>query len=370
MKIPTLIFIFFISSLAFAQGYEFTKQVDVECTPVISQGRTGTCWSFSASSFLESEIMRISEKQIDLSEMYNVRMTYPVKAENYLMRQGKAQFSEGGLAHDVINSIEENGLVPQSAYSGLQNGAKRYDHSKMVDALQTLLDDYNKKPNGVLESGWRTEVDSVLDHYMGAPPEKFTYEGKEYTPMSFLEYTELQPDDYVTVTSFSHEPFYSDFILNIPDNFSNGSMYNVPLDEMISMIDKALKNGYTVELDCDVSEPTFSAGAGVAVIPAEKAMNEEALKNPVKEEMIDQAYRQKLFENQSTTDDHLMHIVGIYTDQNGAKYYKVKNSWGTGDRVNYGGYVYMSESYMKLKAISVMVDKSALPEKLTGELKL
>lgn len=360
---------FTFSTILFGQGYQFTEKINLETSPVINQGRTGTCWSFSTSSFLESEIMRMSGKEIDLSEMYNVRYTYPAKAENYLMRQGKAQFSEGGLAHDVINSVTAYGLVPYNAYTGIPSGEEMHNHSKMVEVLEKMLNDYNEKPAGTLDPGWRSDVDSVLDHYMGAAPETFIYQEKEYTPQSFLKMTGLDPDDYLTITSFSHEPFYTDFILNIPDNFSNGSMYNVPLDEMMEVIDHALKNGYTVELDCDVSEPTFSASAGVAVIPVEKSMNEKALEKPVSEMEVSQEYRQKLFENQSTTDDHLMHITGIIEDQNGTRYYKVKNSWGTGERVNHGGYVYMSEAYMRLKTISVMVHKDALPKSTARALK-
>lgn len=351
-----------------AQGYQFTEKINLDATPVISQGRTGTCWSFSTSSFIESEIKRISGKEIDISEMYNVRNTYPVKAENYLMRQGKAQFSEGGLAHDVINSIAKNGLVPQSAYTGLAGDAESHNHAEMVAVLTAMLETYNDKPTKELSDQWRDAINAIMDVYLGEAPEKFKFEGKEYTPMSFLKMTGINPQDYVTITSFEHAPFYDDFILNIPDNFSNGSMYNVPLDEMMQIIDAALENGYTVELDCDVSEPTFSARNGVAIIPLDDSKNDEALKTPVEEREINQAYRQQLFENQETTDDHLMHITGTLVDQNGTKYYKVKNSWG--DKLAHGGFVYMSESYMRLKTISVMIHKDALPKSTRKKLEI
>ena len=359
-----------LSLSLFGQGYTFTDKVNLETTPVLSQGRTGTCWSFSTSSFLESEIMRIKGKQIDLSEMYNVRYTYPAKAENYLMRQGKAQFSEGSLAHDVINSVQMHGLVPQSAFTGMKEGITSHDHSELAEELEKIVVEYNKRPEGILNPSWRTAVDSTLTYYMGEVPQKFNYEGKEYTPQSFLEMTGLKPADYITITSFSHRLYYTNFILNIPDNFSNGSMYNVPLNEMMTVIDEALKNGYTIELDCDVSEKTFSAGDGVAVIPAEADNNEEALKKPMPEMKITQAYRQQLFENHSTTDDHLMHITGTAVDQNGNRYYKVKNSWGSGNRVANGGYIYMSEAYMRLKTISVMIHKDALPASTAKALKI
>ena len=352
----------------FSQGYTFTEKINLEASPVISQGHTGTCWCFSTSSFLESEIFRITGKHIDLSEMYTVRETYPVKAQNYLMRQGHAQFDQGGLAHDVINSVERFGLVPQSVYSGHVENEAGYNHSEMVAVLKSMLNTYLDKPSGELSDKWHEAVNAILDIYMGKVPETFEYEGKTYTPQSFLAMTQLKPEDYVTITSFTQHRFYDAFILNIPDNFSNGSMFNVPLDEMMAVVDNALKNGYTVELDCDVSEPTFNARTGVAVIPKNEANNENAMTSPYPEKAISQEYRQKLFENQSTTDDHLMHITGMEVDQNGTKYYKVKNSWGTG--LAHGGYVYMSESYLRLKAISVMVHKNALPKKTAGELNI
>ena len=356
-----LALLLFVNSFA-QQPYQFTTVIDLETTPVISQGRTGTCWSFSSTSFLESEIIRLKGTQIDLSEMYTVRNTYPKKAENFVMRQGKAQFSEGGLAHDVMNSVAEYGLVPQSAYSGLLSGATSHNHAELSAVLTAMLNTYIDNPGRSLSKKWRAAIDAVLDVYMGGNPESFTYNGKTYTPQSFLEYTGIVPSEYVSITSFSHAPFYKEFILNIPDNWSYGSFYNVPLDEFISTIDNALEKGFTVELDCDVSERTFSSKDGVAIIPANPDDNAKALQGVYKEKKVDQQYRQDEFENYSTTDDHLMHITGILRDQNGTKYYKVKNSWGTDERRNAnGGYVYFSESYMRLKAISITVHKDAVP---------
>lgn len=358
-------------SLYAQQPYQFTEVIDLETTPVISQGRTGTCWSFSTSSFLESEIIRLTGKQIDLSEMYNVRNTYPKKAENFVMRQGKAQFSEGGLAHDVMNSVRDFGLVPNSIYDGLSGDATGHNHAEMVAVLTSMLNTYIDNPGRKLSPTWRSAIDAVLDSYLGANPESFTYEGRQYTPMSFLEMTKIDPDNYVTITSFTQAPFYSQFILNIPDNFSNGSYYNVPLDEMMATIDYALEKGYTVELDCDVSERTFSSKDGVAIIPKDPGNNIKALQGVYPEKTISQEYRQQEFENYTTTDDHLMHITGVLRDQNGTKYYKVKNSWGTNPERNAnGGYVYFSESYMRLKTISVMVHKDAVPNNTAKKLQL
>ncbi len=353
------------------EAYKFTTEIDLETTPVISQGRTGTCWSFSTSSFLESEIIRLTGKQINLSEMYQVRNTYPKKAENFVMRQGKAQFSEGGLAHDVINSVRDYGLVTQEAYSGLFAKEENHNHAELVAVLKSMLETYIDNPAKALSPKWKKAVSSVLDVYLGSNPKTFQFEGKQYTPESFLKMTKIAPEDYITITSFNHAPFYSKFILNIPDNWSNGSFYNVPLDEMISTIDNALENGFTVELDCDVSERTFSSKDGVAVIPEDSENNIKALQGVYPEKNITQEYRQAEFENYDTTDDHLMHITGLLRDQNGTKYYKVKNSWGTDESRNAnGGYVYFSEAYMKLKAISVMVHKDAVPKATSKKLAL
>lgn len=344
-----------------AQKYEFQTVTDLEALPVISQGNTGTCWSFSASSFLESEVIRLTGKKIDLSEMYQVRNTYPKKAENYIMRQGKAQFGEGGLAHDVINSVADYGLVPNSAFTGLNGTAETHNHAEMVAVMESMLKAYAENPGKKLSPNWKKAIDAILDIYIGKNVTEFTYEGKKYTPKSFLAMTKITPKDYVTITSFTHTPNYGTFILNVPDNFSNGSFYNLPLEEYIANIDNALANGFTVELDCDVSEPTFSGKYGVAVIPNDDADNKTILTEIKPEKAITPEYRQVEFENLSTQDDHLMHIVGKVKDQKGNVYYKVKNSWGTDpNRVANGGYVYMSVPYMKLKSISVLVHKDAL----------
>lgn len=343
-----------------AQPYDFKTVIDLDATEIISQGNTGTCWSFSTSSFLESEIKRITGKTIDLSEMYNVRKTYPKKAWNYVMRQGKAQFSEGGLAHDVINSVEDNGLVPNIVYSGLSNLDENHDHSKLIDTLTKVLNAYIDKPNNYA-TDWKQDVNTILDNALGQNISTFTYEGFTYTPKSFLTMTKLNPKDYISITSFTNEPFYTNFILNIPDNFSNGKFLNVTLNDLVEITNSALEKGYTVELDCDVSEVTFSSKFGMALIPEDESNIDEAFKNISAEKIITQEYRQQEFENFKTTDDHLMHIVGIVKDQTGKKYYKVKNSWGkNSSRVSNDGYVYMSEAYFKLKTISIMVHKEAL----------
>ncbi len=351
---------------AYSQKYEFQTIKDIECTPVISQGATGTCWSFSSTSFLEAEIIRKTGKKIDLSEMYNVRHTYPKKAWNYVMRQGHAQFGEGGLNHDVINSAKDFGLVPVSAYSGLVGNSEKFDHRKMVEELEKLLKKY-ADPSTKLDPKWKNEVSAILDKYMGADINQFTYDGKTYSPKSFLEMTKLNLDDYVTISSFTHEPYYKKFILDIPDNFSNGSFYNMPLDEFVENIDYALDKGYTLALDADVSEKTFSGRNGIAVIPENQSDEKTILTEIKTEKEITAAFRQQEFENFNTTDDHLMHIVGKVKDQKGNVYYKVKNSWGTANNGN-EGFIYMSVPYLRLKAISVLLSKDALDKKTKRQL--
>ena len=352
-----------LSVTAVAQKYEFQPVTDIRCQPVESQGNTGTCWSFSSTSFLESEILRKSGKSIDLSEMYNVRHTYPAKAYYYVQRHGSAQFGEGGLNHDVIKSMKTAGLVPQSAFTGY-NANGKHDHSAMVKEMEVIVKANAKKP----EAGWKQQIESILDKHLGADVREFTYEGKKYTPESFLEMTGLKASDYLTITSFTHAKFYDSFTLEVPDNFSNGSFYNLPLDEFTANIDHALEKGFTLALDADVSEKTFSAKTGMAVIPQDLA-DEKAILNEIKpEKKVTPEMRQAEFENFNTTDDHLMHIVGKVKDQKGNFYYKVKNSWGTTSGRE--GYIYMSAAYLKLKALAVMLHKDALLESSRKKLKI
>ncbi len=349
-----------------AQKYQFKTLEDVEKTQVKMQGKTGTCWSFSTTSFIESEVIRIHGKKIDLSEMFTVRSTYSDKAKNYLYRQGKAQFSEGGLAHDVMNSVAKNGLVPEQQFTGLDLGQTEHNHAEMVAVLKSMLDTYIKKPAKKLSPKWRTAVESVLDVYLGTKKETFEFEGKKYTPKSFAKYLQINPADYVTITSFESEKKYDKFILSIPDNFSNGLYHNVSLDELVTITEEAIKNGFTVALGSDVSEETFSGDKGIAVVPAISSENKKALEEIVVEKKITPTFRQAEFDNFNTTDDHLMHIVGIVKDQKGNRYFKVKNSWGKERGI--GGYIHMSTPYFKLKTISVLLHKDALSNDIKNKL--
>lgn len=361
--ITFFVLLFSITSFSLQGQYQFKTEKRVNCTSIKSQAKTGTCWSFSTTSFLESELIRMGMDDINLSEMYIVRNIYKDKAMNYVLRQGKANFSQGSLAHDLIRIAEKNGLMTEDAYSGLLEGETKYDHSELEKGLKGFLDGIRKSKK--LTTKWKSAFAAILDSYMGPAPEQFTFEGKAFTPKTFAESTDLKIDNYISITSFSHHPFYDQFILEIPDNYSNGSFYNVPLDEMMSIIDYALLAGYTLVWDGDVSEKGFSAKNGLALLPTD-ASREDLFTNPGKEIKVTQDNRQANFENYSTTDDHLMHIVGIALDQKGTKYYLIKNSWG--EISDYKGFLYMSESYMKMKTVSIMIHKDGLPKNSSKKL--
>jgi bleomycin hydrolase len=337
--------------------YSFTPLVEIEATSVKSQGRTGTCWSYSTSSFLESEAARISGNVVDISEMATVRYTYPLKADIFLRYQGKHQFSAGSLCHDVMNAASGWGLAPQEAYSGLKDGGTMHDHSSMDSTLLATVNDLLKKEDGVLDQNWRSHFDGILDSHIGALPSSFEYEGTTYTPTEFREFLGIVPGNYINITSFTHHPFGSNFILEIPDNFSQGTFYNVPIDDLQRATEAAVVAGYTVAWDADVSERGFSFKNGMALLPAEGEEN-KLWKEEIVEAKVTQASRQAAFDNQTTTDDHLMHIVGLATDQTGQKYFIIKNSWGTNNL--YGGRQYISMAYFRAKTIAILVHKDAL----------
>ena len=351
MKLFFLFLSFSIFSSLSAQ-YNFKHDIDLECTAIKNQANTGTCWSFATSSFIESEVMRKNKGQHDLSEMYVVRNIYQDKARNYLLRQGKANFSQGSLSHDLINIVRSGGLVPEGVYSGLLEGEKAHNHSEMEAGMKGFLDGVLKSKK--LSKKWPVALDAILDVYMGDAPESFTYEGKKYTPESFAKHLDVDPADYVSLTSFTHHPFHTNFVLEIPDNYSNGQFYNVPLDELIATIDKALSKGYTVAWDGDVSEKGFDARKGIAVLPT-KPSREDLFDKPGTELKVTQELRQENFESFSTTDDHLMHLIGTATDQEGNEYYIIKNSWGAISP--YKGYLYMSKAYAAMKTVAIMVHK-------------
>ncbi|GAB5550598.1 MAG: C1 family peptidase [Saprospiraceae bacterium] len=344
--------------------YQFDTTSDLACTSVKSQGRTGTCWSFTTISYLESEMLRQGKVAEDLSEMYVVRSTYLDKAKNYFLRQGKANFSQGSLSHDVMKAFSRDGIVPDAVFSGLKDGAKRHDHNQLERELKSFLD--KKIASKTPMVNWIPEFTALLDDYLGEAPTEFGADDGTYTPQTYAKTLGINPDDYVTLTSFTHHPYFSSFILEIPDNYSNGLYYNLPLKDLESILIDALESGHTVAWDGDVSEPTFSSAKGLAVLPEDPSADWTGA--PVKEISVNADNRQKAFEDYTTTDDHLMHLVGLSKDQAGNTYIKVKNSWGAVGP--YNGFLYMSLPYYKMKTVGILVHKDVIPEEIKQQLGL
>ncbi len=368
-------------------NYLFTVLNDIESSEVQNQNRTGTCWSFSALSFIESEVMRLGKGKHKLSEMFIVRKAYEAKAEKYVRMHGNANFSQGGAFHDIPYVVERYGIVPQEVYQGLNYGLDNHNHSEMEAALKGMLDAVIKNKQGALTTSWKQAVSNVLDAYLGAVPEEFEYNGKKYTPKSFAESLGLKMSDYVSITSFTHHPFYESFIIEVPDNWVWGSSYNVPLNEFMDITTYSVKNGYSFAWASDVSEKGFSFRDGLAIVPEDESklkvkgkdnqhFNDAGAQkvgtqfdSPDKEKEITQEMRQMAYDNFQTTDDHGMHITGIVKDQIGTEYFIVKNSWGTAHN-QCDGYFYASYSYVAYKTINIMIHKDAIPKKLQKKLKL
>lgn len=386
LLISVAVFAFAIASFAQAPGYEFTTVVSHKATPVKDQSSTGTCWCFATASFMESELLRMGKGEYDLSEMFIVRQKYMNQMEDNYLRRGKGNIGEGSLAHTFKNAYKQVGIVPEEAYSGLIDGNKEHNHGALSRYFKALVD-------ANIASKKRTPqyyalINNLFDTYLGKLPEKFTYKGKEYTPQSFTESLGLNMDDYIELTSFTHKPYYEMFSPEVPDNWENQPMYNLPLDELIETIDYALNKGYTVCWDGDVSEQGFSFKNGIAINPqvedvkdyltTDRARFEKMPKyqrmdevfkfeHPYPEINVTPEIRQDGYEKFVTTDDHLMHITGIVKDQNGTKYYITKNSWGAESNKS-RGYLNMSESYVRAKTICVMVHKDSLPKELKKKL--
>ena len=378
----------FSASATFGQGYQFTEVVTVPATPVKNQAATGTCWCFATTSFMESELLRMGKGTYDLSEMFIVRQKYMNQLQDNYLRRGDGNIGQGSLSHTFMNAYRQVGIVPEEVYTGINYDSKKHNHSEMVRYMHAIADVAVKAKQR--SSEYDKLIANLFDTYLGKLPEKFTYKGKEYTPKSFAESLGLNMDDYIELTSFTHHPYYVKFDVEVPDNWEHSLMYNLPLDEMMQTVDYALNNGYTVCWDGDVSEKGFSFTNGVAINPevkkvedlsntdrarfeklGEKERLEEVFKfeRPYPEINVTPEVRQAGFESFVTTDDHLMHLTGIAKDQNGTKYYITKNSWGT-DRNKFGGYLNMSESFVRAKTIYVMVHKDAIPKAIKGKLHL
>ncbi|SFN79046.1 bleomycin hydrolase [Chitinophaga sp. YR627] len=375
MKKWALCLAVFCSTAAIAQttnkegsNYKFTVVKNLDAGDVENQGNTGTCWSFSGLSFFQAEALRNGKgKDVNLSEMFVVRRMYPLKAANYVRMHGKANFGEGGGFPDDLLCLRQYGLVPQSVYDG--NRVKTYNHAEMTALLEGVV-----KKIGATETtinpNWNKAVDGVLNAYIGDAPEKFEYNGKSYTSKTFAKDMGLDADDYVMITSFTHHPYYEQFVLEVPDNWNWDKMYNVTLNDLTTIAENAIQNGYTIAWAADVSEKGFNFAQGLAIVPDVAALTpdqlQKAFTEPVKELTITPEVRQQAFDNYETQDDHGMHIVGMAKDQNGKVFFRVKNSWGTANPGN--GYFYASEPYFAYKTTSIMVNKKAIPADIAKKL--
>ncbi len=354
----------------YEQGYQFTEEVSLDVLPIKNQASSGTCWSYATTSFVESEMLRKGKTPVDLSEMFTVRQVYKDKAERYVRLHGHLNFAQGGATPDVLYVLKKYGAVPYYEYKGLEYGEEKNKHSELESVLKNMLDAVIKNPNGRLSTAWKSAVESTLNAYLGDYPESFNYDGKTYTPRTFADQiVGINTDDYVQITSFINEDMHSNVFIEVPDNWSWATAFNVPLDEMIDNLDNALDNGYTVSWATDVSEKGFSVHNGIAIVPAKpfETMSDEEKKavfqSPTEELKITPELRQQAYDNYETTDDHGMHIVGRSVDQNGTKYYLVKNSWGEIENPYKNGYVYCSESFVRYKTISLMMHRDALTKK-------
>lgn len=368
-------------------GYHFTTIKKLPITSVKDQYRSGTCWSFATVSYVESELLRMGKPDLNLSEMFFVREAYLRKAVSYVRRQGTSNFSEGGQAHDVLNIIKDKGMVPDSVYPGLNYGEPKPVHAELYAVLDAYVGAVVKNPDKKLSTAWKSGFVGILDAYLGAPVTSFTYDSKKTTPTEFTKKLGFNPDDYVELTSFPCYPFNKKVLLEIPDNWSNGLYYNVPLDDLVGVVENAINKGYTVCWDGDVGNPGFEYSKGIAVYPDDSTKEVAGLEmakwtamtnaekrkilyggeGPVPEKIATEEERQADFDNYTLTDDHLMHLVGTVVDQDGKRFYIIKNSWNK-DSNKYGGLLYMSQPYLRRFTIAVMVHKDAIPSALRKRL--
>jgi bleomycin hydrolase len=390
MKKAWLILIYFVSlGLSFGQDnlvnslkqnasdsakkFKFTIKIDLEDSPVKNQGSSGTCWSYSGNSYLESEMLRMGKPFVDISEIYTARCAYIERAKNYVRMHGGIPWGDGAELHDVVQIYKKYGAMPYDAYTGLNYGTTKNKFGEMQAMIEGMLKAVVENKNGKLTPNWLPAIISVLDTYLGKVPEKFNYNGKQYTPQSFAkEVVGINGDDYIELGSFLYANNYEPTMLMVPDNWSLQPVYNVPMNEMSQIVDNALNKGYSIAWATDVSEKYFSWKNGVAIVPTkdfEDMTDEEKAKmfdGPMEERKITAQLREDAFDNYNTTDDHGMHIVGLAHDQNDKPYYIVKNSWG--DKNDYKGYLFASKAFFDYKTIAILVHKDAIPQDIRKKL--
>lgn len=369
-------------------GFGFIDEKVIPHTSVKDQNKSGTCWCFASTSFIEDEIIRQGGDSLDLSEMFTVRHCYIDKAERYIRLYGETNFSAGGSAIDVPYVWAKYGAVPDEVYTGLQYGEAKHVHGELDAILKAYLDAVKSNPNKKISTAWRKGFEAILDAYLGEVPETFTVNGKTYTPKSYAESLPIKTADYISITSFTHHPFYEEFAVEVPDNWLWANSLNLPMEEMKVIVDNAIEKGYPVVWAADVSEGGFKWYEGYAVMPREtnaadlegselsrwvKLSDKDRLaarfdfKEPVPEMEITQELRQQMFDSQETTDDHGMEIIGTARDKKGNRYYKVKNSWDTNQV--YDGYFYVSEPYFLAKTMNILVHKNAIPKDIAKKIK-
>lgn len=355
------------------ENFTFTDIINLANTAIKNQGSSGTCWSYSTNSFLESEMIRIGKQPIELSQIFSARNAYIEKGKNYVRMHGAVTLGDGGACHDVINMYKKYGALPQELYTGLNYGTDKNKFAEMGAITQAILAAVVKNPNGELTPNWEKAYTAAIDSYLGEVPNTFNYKGKNYTPQTFAkELVGINPDDYIEFSSFTNVPYYTKTMFMVPDNWSFDLLYNVQINDMTDIIDNALKNGYTVAWATDVSEKSFSWKNGVAYVPNKSfddmtAEEKNTMFNgPKQEPEITPEMRQKAFDNYQTTDDHGMHIVGLAKDQTGKEYYIVKNSWGATN--DYKGYLYVTKNFVKYKTTAFLINKHAVPSTIAKKI--
>ena len=397
-KLALLVAIGLISISSFAQekkeeaekeGFVFTTVKANPITSVKNQNRAGTCWCYSSMGFLESELLRMGKGTYDFSEMYLAEKTYMDRAEAAVRMHGDVSFSQGGSFYDVIYGMDRFGLVPEEVMPpGVMYGDTLSDHTELSALTDAMVAAITKGKLRKLQTDpdgnalWKKAIEAVHETYLGKAPETFVYEGKTYTPRSFYQSLGLNANDYISLTSYTHHPFYQPFVIEVQDNWRWAKSYNLPIDELLEVFDYAIDNGYTIAWGADVSEQGFTRN-GIAVVPDTKKIVElsgsdmahwlklpqqerNITEKPGPEKWVTQAERQQAYDNWETTDDHGMQIYGIAKDQNGTEYYMVKNSWGESGK--YNGIWYASKAFVRYKTMNILVHKKALPKEIAKKL--
>jgi len=355
--------------------FYFTEKIDIEHTPVINQTGAGTCWSYATNSFIESEMMRMGKKPYELSRIYSLRCAFKERAESFVRMRGGIAWGEGGECHDVLNMYTMYGAIPESVYPGPVTHITTRQIEEMTKALKAFLNKVIDDPQSDLAQHWRQAFDAIMDSYIGDAPDKFNFDEHNYNPATFgKKVVGIHPEDYIELGSVINRPLYSEMTLLVPDNWEFNRVYNIKMDEITDVIDRALSRGFTVAWEADITEQYFNWERGIAYVPEKDVKNMTAeerstmFDGPKFERYISPEIRQTALDKMETTDDHAMHIVGMAEDQNHKKYYKVKNSWDTNNE--YAGYIYVTKTYVKFKTSTILLHKSALSVEMRNKLNL